>query len=142
PFTKEQADKARGEWAAFLKVPERKQIDLPKGVKLEVVLIPPGRFRMGIEGNAMYATPHDVTITKPFYIATTETTQEQYEAVIGKNPSAFAPNGKLKERIDSGMDTAKFPVETVNWTEAVAFCKAINSQLPSEAQWEYACRAG
>ncbi len=142
PFTKEQAEKARAEWAAFLKIPERKQIELPKGMKLEVVLIPPGQFRMGTEGNTKNEVAHDVTITKPFYMAVTETTQEQYEAVIGKNPSGFAPNGKFKDRIGPEMDTAKFPVETVTWIEADSYCKAIKVQLPTAAQWEYACRGG
>jgi serine/threonine protein kinase len=111
PFTKEQAEKSRGEWAAFLKIPERKQIELPEGVKLEVVLIPPGRFRMGTEGNTTNEVPHDVTITKPFYMAVTETTQEQYEAVTGKNPSGFAPNGRIKEKID----TRRWTPQSFRW---------------------------
>jgi formylglycine-generating enzyme required for sulfatase activity len=142
PFTKEQAEKARAEWAAYLKVPERKQLDLPKGVKLELALIPPGHFRMGTEGDNFNEVAHDVTITKPFYMAVTETTQEQYEAVIGKNPSEFSAHGNLKEKLAPGTDTAKFPVDSVTWPEAEAFGKAIGAQLPTEAQWEYACRSG
>ncbi len=142
PFTQEQAEKARAEWAKYEEIPERKQLELPKGVKLDLVLIPPGQFRMGTEGNTTNEVPHDVTITKPFYMAVTETTQEQYEAVMGKNPSNFAAKGNHKERLEPGAETIKFPVDKVNWLEAQAFCKSIGSQLPSEAQWEYACRAG
>ncbi|MCE9534750.1 MAG: protein kinase, partial [Planctomycetes bacterium] len=93
PFTKEQADKARTDWAAYLNIPERLQLELPKGATLEVVLIPPGRFRMGVLGNKINNNLPEITITKPFYMATTETTQEQYEAVTGSNPSTFSAKG-------------------------------------------------
>ena len=142
PFTKVSAEKARAAWAAFLKVPERKQLDLPKGVKLDLVLIPPGQFRMGTFGNTTNEMAHDVTITKPFYLAMTETTQEQYEVVIGNNPSAFSSKGNKKEQLGAVTDTSKYPVESVNWFDAEAFGKKIGAQLPTESQWEYACRAG
>ncbi len=142
PFTKESAEKARAAWAAYLKVPERKQLDLPNFVKLDLVLIPPGQFRMGTPGNTTSEVAHPVTISKPFYMAVTETTQEQYEAVIGKNPSCFSVKGGQKAKLEPGMDTAKFPVEQVSWFDAEAFAKEIRASLPTEAQWEYACRAG
>ncbi len=142
PFTKEQAEKARTEWAAYLKIPERKQLDLPGGVKIDLVLIPPGKFRMGTVGDTTNESAHNVTITKPFYMAETETTQEEYEAVMGKNPSFFQKN--VTDR-----DTSKFPVEKVSWNDAMIFSsqcqertKAKQVRLPTEAEWEYACRAG
>jgi len=75
-----------------------------------------------------------VTISKAFYMGATEVTQSQYQALMGKNPSRF--NG------------ARGPVEQVTWNDATAFCKALSKKtgkrvvLPTEAQWEYACRAG
>jgi eukaryotic-like serine/threonine-protein kinase len=142
PFTKAQADEARKDWAKYEEVPERKQLELPKGVKLELALIPPGQFRMGTEGNPKEQVAHDVTITRPFFMAVTETTQEQYEAVIGKNPSFFTTKGIGKGKLAPGTDSSKFPVEGVSWFDAEGFSKAIGAQLPTEAQWEYACRAG
>ncbi|MCE9534623.1 MAG: formylglycine-generating enzyme family protein, partial [Planctomycetes bacterium] len=115
---------------------------LPKGVKLDLLLIPPGQFRMGTDGDKDKETPRDVTITKPFYMAVTETTQEQYEAVTGKRPSSFHVNGSYKERLGSIVDTSKFPVEHVTCLDAEDFCNKVNARLPTEAQWEYACRAG
>ncbi len=143
PFTKGQADKSRAEWAKFLNVPERKELDLGKGVKLELVLIPPGQFRMGKEGNNGDQVAHDVTISKPFYMAATETTQEQYEAVLpGKRIASFSPLGGRRMELVGITDTSKFPMENVNWHEADAFCLATKAKLPTEAEWEYACRAG
>jgi formylglycine-generating enzyme required for sulfatase activity/WD40 repeat protein/tRNA A-37 threonylcarbamoyl transferase component Bud32 len=141
PFTKAQAEKVRAAWAAYLNVPERKQLELPKGVKLELVLIPPGEFLMGTPGNKGNEVAHPVTISKPFYMAVNETTQEQYESVIGKNPSDFSATGSQAAMI-GGTDTSQFPVENVNWFEAEAYATKIKAQLPTEAQWEFACRAG
>jgi formylglycine-generating enzyme required for sulfatase activity len=81
-----------------------------------------------------------VTLTKGFWIMETEVTQELYQAVIGSNPSHFQG--------DNNLD--RLPVENVSWEDADAFCKKTNQQLggnfritlPTEAQWEYACRAG
>jgi len=109
------------------------------GVKMEFVRIPAGEFIMGSgwaedSRNTDEGPVHKVKISKPFYIGVTEVTQKQYVAVMGSNPSDFAgPNN---------------PVEKVSWYDAVRFCKKIstitkkNITLPTEAQWEYACRAG
>lgn len=161
PFSKSEADKARAQWAAHLGIPERRQLDLGKGVVLDLILIPPGRFKMGspraerdsirkqLDIEIRNETEREVTISQPFYLAVTETTQQQYEAILGwaRNLSWFNPtgHGRLK-----GIDCAKYPVERVTWIDAIYFCEDLNerlgrqphARLPSEAEWEYACRAG
>jgi len=116
--------------------------------ELEFVEIKPGTFMMGSpEGEAgrdSDETQHTVTLTKPFRIARYPVTQHQYEEVMGTKPSYFK---------NSGPDA---PVENVSWNDAVEFCRRLTEQgrkkgrlgpgwiysLPTEAQWEYACRAG
>ena len=134
-------------------------VDLGKDVKLELVLIPAGKFMMGftkkeladlkvgfqkelgkkeidglVEIMSGQGKQHEVTLTKPFYMGKYEVTQEQWESVMGKNPS----------------DTkgAKLPVTIVSWNDCQDFIKKLNAKtnggyrLPTEAEWEYACRAG
>ncbi len=113
-------------------------LDLGGGVTMELVRVKAGKFTMGSPASERARDDdevrHEVKITRDFYIGKYEVTQEQYEAVIGKNPSRF----KGKRR----------PVESINPDEAAAFCEALGKmvgrrvELPSEAQWEYACRAG
>ena len=114
-------------------------LDCAKGVSLTLVLIPAGKFMMGSpekekdRGGSEWPQ-HEVTISKSFYMGAYDVTQEQYEAVMGQNPSGFRG--------------AKNPVEQVSWDDAVAFCKKLSAKagkkvrLPTEAEWEYACRAG
>ena len=127
-------------WAAYLRRPVEEEDEITGGVKMAFVLIPPGKFLMGSpeteSGRCRGETLHEVTITKPFYLAKYPVTQQQYEALTGTRPSRF--NG------------ASLPVEQVNWAEAVAYTKTwmgtrqagLIYRLPTEAQWEYACRAG
>jgi len=114
-------------------------LDLGNSVQMRLVLIPAGKFMMGSPATEVgrvsdEGPQHDVTISKPFYMGVFEVTQEQYEQVMGVNPSRFKG--------------AKNPVEMVSWEEAVEFCKKLSARtgkkvmLPTEAQWEYACRAG
>ena len=95
---------------------------------------------------------HRVRITKPFYLGMYVVTQDEYQRVMGTNPSEFSATGKQKDKV-SGQDTKRFPVENVSWDDAVEFCRKLSEmpeekaagrmyRLPSEAQWEYACRAG
>jgi formylglycine-generating enzyme required for sulfatase activity len=112
--------------------------DLGGGVKLELARIPAGDFEMGDErGDAEEKPVHRVTIGKPFYLGKFEVTQEQWEAVMGGNPSHF----KAKRN----------PVDRVSWEDCQKFIEKLNEKfarqgatffLPTEAQWEYACRAG
>ena len=129
------------EAAKELGVPVNKTIDLGGGVKLDLVLIPAGEFMMGSpanekQRNSAEGPQHEVKITRPFYMGRTEVTQEQWEAVMGSNPSHFKG--------------AKNPVEKVSWNDCAEFVKKLNARvnetgtfsLPTEAEWEYACRAG
>jgi formylglycine-generating enzyme required for sulfatase activity len=103
--------------------------------RMEFVLIPAGTFRMGSPKSEKGRVPdegpvHAVKITQPFYVAKYEVTQAQWKAVMGNQPSHFSHAG----------DHA--PVEQVSWLECTKFCRETGLVLPTEAQWEYACRAG
>jgi formylglycine-generating enzyme required for sulfatase activity len=126
-------------------------LDLGDGGKIEFARIPAGEFMMGApdsEPELGHNKPqHKVTISKDFYMGIYLVTQEQYEKIIGINPSYFSAKGEQKSRVE-GMDTRRFPVEGVVWEEAEQFCRKLSEltgrrcTLPTEAQWEYACRAG
>ena len=121
--------------------PDETNLDCGDGVTLTLVRIPAGTFMMGsptteVGRDSDEGPQHQVTLSQDFYMGVYEVTQRQYQAVMGTNPSCF----KL-----SGLDA---PVETVSWHNAVAFCQTLSQRtgrvvtLPTEAQWEYACRAG
>jgi len=138
-FDAAEAKRRQEETAAALRVPVEKDLDLGGRVKMPLALVPAGEFDMG--------SPHDeadrndderlhrVRITRPFYIGKCPVTQEQWQAVLGGNPSLF----KGPRR----------PVEQVSWDDCQSFLGKANAgagrsllALPTEAQWEYACRAG
>ncbi len=137
------------------------------GMKLS--LIPAGEFMMGSPdaGAPPEERPeHKVRISTPFFLSLTEVTQAQYEGIVGKNPSYFSPTGEGKDVV-AGKPTGEYPVEQVSWLDSIAFCNAVSKKeslapyyvldgeivgipdwkgpgyrLPTEAEWEYACRAG
>lgn len=105
---------------------------------MKLVRVESGEFMMGSpiteEGRKSEETLHQVKITKPFLMATTAVTQAQWSAVMGSSPSKFHGDNR--------------PVEKVSWYDAVTFCEKLSAKegkhyrLPTEAEWEYACRAG
>jgi formylglycine-generating enzyme required for sulfatase activity len=124
--------------------------EITNSIGMKLVLISKGTFMMGSpeseKGRDDVETQHEVTISKDYYLGVYEVTQAQYEKVIGKNPSQFQ-GGRV------GNENADLPVEQVSWDDAVEFCKKLSElpeekkagrvyRLPTEAQWEYACRAG
>ena len=110
---------------------------LLNSIGMKFVLIPAGTFKMGAEGKESDEKPvHQVTISRAFYLGKFEVTQSQWQAVMGNNPAFFSGEADL-------------PVESVWWTDAQAFIKKLNEmegsnryRLPTEAEWEYAARAG
>jgi eukaryotic-like serine/threonine-protein kinase len=112
--------------------------DIGNDITFDMVAIPGGSFVMGSPdteaGRINDEGPQRTVNISPFFMGRYEVTQEQYQAVMGNNPSYFKG--------------AKRPVENVSWNEAVEFCRKLyqktgkNYRLPSEAEWEYACRAG
>jgi formylglycine-generating enzyme required for sulfatase activity len=170
--------------------PKKLAVDLGGGVKMELVLIPAGEFKMG-SGESAEATAaffnktygvdflnadffkgehpqHRVRITKPFYLGTCHVTRGQFRRFVadtgyktdaekgeksgawGWDPDkkAFGVNEKYSWRNAGFAQTDEHPVVNVSWNDAVAFCKWLSKKesktyrLPTEAEWEYACRAG
>jgi formylglycine-generating enzyme required for sulfatase activity len=111
---------------------------IENSLRMKLVLIPAGSFIMGSSfeeaGRQEDESPHQVTLTSPFYLSTTEVTQAQWLAVMASDKSFFKG--------------AALPMEKVSWQDAVLFCQKLSEKearhyrLPTEAEWEYACRAG
>ncbi|MDY0171080.1 MAG: SUMF1/EgtB/PvdO family nonheme iron enzyme [Thermoguttaceae bacterium] len=142
PFDAKQASRHQQAWAQYLGVPVEHHVDLGSGVKLTLVLIPPGEFMMGSpdsdpDARGNEKPQHRVRITQPFYLGKYPVTQQQWETVMGSNPSRFKG--------------PRNPVEQVSWYDCQEFLRNLNEKaadprrkfrLPTEAEWEYACRAG
>ncbi len=163
PFSKDEAKTAQRAWAKYLGKSIEEEIDLGGGVKMVFVLVPPGTFKMGSpqadlnlqegfdQADESETPQHRVTISKPFYLGKFAVTQEQFVRVTGReNPSCFCSTGTGKTRVE-GMNTRRFPVESVTCADADEFCTALQkslgagwtrARLPSEAMREYAGRAG
>ena len=122
-------------------LPAANPLAVTNSIGMKFIWIPPGDFMMGAtkqeEGRRIDEPQHRVAITKPFYLQTTEVTQGQWQAMMGSNPSFFKECGD------------NYPVEQVSWHDAQEFIRRLNQKertgayrLPTEAEWEYAARAG
>ena len=152
PFDEAEAKRRQKATAQGLGVPVEQDIEIGKGVKMTFVLIPAGEFLMGspptsspqelknlfggeVRWYEAEFPQHRVKISRPFWLGKYEVTQEQWQAVMGNNPSNF--QGRPKN-----------PVEMVSWQDCQLFLKTLSEKLkkkfrlPTEAEWEYACRAG
>jgi formylglycine-generating enzyme required for sulfatase activity/serine/threonine protein kinase len=108
-------------------------------IGMKLTLVPAGTFTMGAANSAADERPHQVTLTSPYYLGVHEVTNAQWKRVMGSVPSLWQDDDR--------------PVEQVNWGDAVDFCQKLSAlpaeksagrtyRLPTEAEWEYACRAG
>jgi len=129
-----------GQTSAGVSPVNRRPADpLPPNPFMPLVRVKPGEFLMGSSGakerqNENERPEHTVRISRSFFIGQYEVTQRQYQQVMGENPSAFPDPDR--------------PVENVNWHDAMEFCRRLSAReqrryrLPTEAEWEYVCRAG
>ena len=168
PFNAEQARQHQEAWAKYLKVP----VEYTNSIGMKFVLIPPGEFTMGSTAEEINELksfntddPHwneclksegpirRITLSSAFYLGTYEVTQGEYQRVIGSNPSHFA-KGAMGEPAIEGKETTMHPVETLSWSDAASFGEKLGAlekgkssapvgyRLPTEQEWEFACRAG
>ena len=138
PFNEAKAKEVQKAVAKSLGKEFEEKEDLGQGIKLDLVLIPAGKFIMGSpaneKGRSTNEKQHEVTITKPYFMGKYEVTQDQWEAVMGDNPS------KIKGK--------KLPVTNASWNDCQEFIRKLNAKakggyrLPTESEWEYSCRAG
>ncbi len=165
PFDAKQAKAYQEAWAKHLGA----DAELTNSIGMKLRLIPPGEFRMGSTAKEIEALLPDakewerflvnaespqraVRISAAYYMGAYEVTQADYLRVTEASPSEFSRTGKHAAKVE-GIDTDRFPVEGVSWDDAVEFCRKLSElpaekaagrvyRLPTEAQWEYACRAG
>lgn len=140
--------------------------EITNSIGMKLVLIPKGTFTMGSPESEQVGelsreldeSQHEVTISKDYYLGVYEVTQAQYKKVMGENPSEFQGNKLAMLHPQTGqrakeIDSSNHPVEMVSWQDAVKFCQRLSElpeekkagrvyRLPTEAEWEYACRAG
>jgi serine/threonine protein kinase/formylglycine-generating enzyme required for sulfatase activity len=166
PFNESQAKAAQKVWSERLKVPAEATNSI--GMKLE--LIPPGQFSMGVLNGVGFVTPvHDVSITRPFYLGAYEVTRRQFASFVARSQfKTRAERGKGGWRLDDNSGRRSIwdakhqytwrspgfpqennhPVVDVCWDDAQEFCHWLSRtegktyRLPTEAEWEYAARAG
>lgn len=121
-------------------------------IGMKLVHVKAGKFQMGSpvteEDRENDEQQHDVTLTKDYWIGVYQVTEENYKNIMGHNPHWLHPeSNNLK------IDTSNFPIQNINWQDAQNFCKRLSNtiserksmikyRLPTEAEWEYACRGG
>ena len=180
PFNAAQAKARQESWAYYLGTP----VEWTNSVGMKFCLIPPGEYHRGtasdrvddtlkraakktkgklnsdaVERFRSEAPMHRVKITQPFYLSMYEVTQEQFETIMGKNPSKFSTGGNERQKGGS-RDYDRWPVEYVSYADAEEFCQRLTEReassgktsssgsaeggyrLPTDGEWEYACRAG
>jgi formylglycine-generating enzyme required for sulfatase activity len=152
PFDAAAAKRHQQAWADFL----GQSVEVTNSIGMKLILIPPGEFLMGSPVSEAERSSdekqHRVRITKPYYLGIFEVTQSEYERVMGTNPSWFSLSGSGRGDVVK-QEPNRFPVETVSWEDAVEFCRELSAlpeeraagrvyRLPTEAEWEFACRAG
>lgn len=187
PFTPEQAVAFQQSWGKYLGVP----VAVRNSIGMNLTLIPAGEFALGKSKEQLEALRADavkeqlpdwyvVSLDKEqnlvrtalpaaYYLAETEVTQAQYEAIMGENPSDYSPTGSQSEMV-SEFDAQQLPVDNVSWLEAIEFCnrlsrreglipcyerhnpniaaairlntRASGYRLPTQVEWEFACRGG
>jgi formylglycine-generating enzyme required for sulfatase activity len=137
---------------SFKKVPG--QVMTKRSIDMKFVWIPAGEFVMGSspkeKGHCSNEGPQrKVTISKGFWLGQTPVTQRQYVRIMGNNPSLFNKDHDEFTRLPQHQPFFdERPVEQVSWNDAIGFCQTLSRKmyeeysLPTEAQWEYACRAG
>lgn len=138
PFDFNQAQEAQQALAKSLGLVVETQVDLGRGVNLSMILIPQGTFTMGSPqsepGHKEDEAQHLVILSEPYFIGKDEVTQEQWESVMGENPSQ--------------TKGVRLPVTNISWQDCQNFIEKLNAKthgnyrLPTEAEWEFACRAG
>jgi len=145
PFDADEAKRRQADGG-----PPTQTLDLGDGLTLELVRIPAGEFVMGDSGGWPDEWPvHPVRIGKPFWMGTTEVTNAQYAAFDSMHDSRYISwYNKDQNKRGEPVNGPTQPVLRVTWDEAMAFCRWLSTKtgkrvtLPTEAQWEYACRAG
>ncbi len=149
-------------WCSTEAINAQASKELTNSIGMKLVLIPKGTFQMGSppseQGSGDDERQHEVTLTQDYYLGAFEVTQAQYRKVMGNNPSNFQGDVVAERHPQTGRvvkegDSSRHPVERVSWNDAVEFCKRLSDlpeekkagrvyRLPTEAEWEYACRAG
>jgi formylglycine-generating enzyme required for sulfatase activity len=170
PFDKAKAKELQRAWAKHLDREVVEEVDLGGGVTMAFVLIPPGKFLMGSpedeKDREENEVQHAVEITQPFYLGKYEVTRGQFRQFVrdaeytteaerdGKGGWGWNADKKKFERntafswTNAGFQSDNHPVVNVTWNDAAKFCRWLAQRsgkavhLPSEAEWEYACRAG